>query len=227
MKKIKYLLFVILFCLFTNVKAVDDCTTEEMNRLRELANKVDFKLNYDIKERIEEDENGEKSVVDVWASYTIQIVNDNSDLKYYYRVNGKGEKKIITQSELSKLNFIDGNYINFEIYSYTDNYCTNEILRTVKVELPKYNVYYHYHKEKCGQYPEFKFCKEFLKVNKDDTEIDKLFEEYINNNKKEDNIIKNNGLVSNYKYIIIGSILLITLIITFLIIFNKKRKEQI
>ena len=49
MKKIRFI-FLIIVLTFTNVKAADECTTEEMNRLRKIANDVQFKTNYKIEE---------------------------------------------------------------------------------------------------------------------------------------------------------------------------------
>ena len=47
MKKIfKYLSLIIIFLITSNVYAIDECSTKEMNRLKELANNVKFTYSY-------------------------------------------------------------------------------------------------------------------------------------------------------------------------------------
>ena len=111
----------------------------------------------------------------------------------------------------------------FELYSYVDNLCTDELIKKVVVDLPTVNSYYYFNKEKCLENPDFKYCQEFLDI-KDISyeEIDKLFQEYI---KKDDNNSskKNNNYLL---YILIGISVAIIITIT-LVIKHRKNKEDL
>ena len=52
--------------------------------------------------------------------------------------------------------------------------------------LPVYNYFYYYNKDKCLEYSDFKYCKEFLDTsNLDYDQIETEFNEYIEAQKKE------------------------------------------
>ena len=216
MKKILFSFSLLLICFgCINVSAIDACTTSEMTRLRELASNVNFSYQYSIEDELESDEK-------VVGYYKLQVLNLDDDLRIYYRENN--ELEYYTQAEIEEMEFTSGKKV-FYIYSYTDNYCTDEILRTVTVELPVYNPYYHFNKEKCEEYPDFEYCQEFLDIGDlEFFEIDQLFEEYIDT-----------GIIdlitdSDYRlYFIIGgvSLVLIIAVICFIIVKRKRKKDDI
>ena len=212
-RNIKYLLILIISISFINVKAVSKCSTDEMNNLKELASNMEFKTSYDYFT----DENGIELV-----KYTLKVSNMNDNLKILYRENSSYEFRQVSVSELENYTFMDGLKLEFKIYSYTANLCTNELLRTVKIDLPKYNYYYSINKEKCSKYPEFKYCKEFMNIdNIDVTTIDKLFSEYINENGTIVDKIDNNKTL----YIIIGSVLVVGLGVGIYFVFSKRKRN--
>lgn len=227
MKKVKYLILICFFCMIKNVYAVDDCSTTEMARLRELANNVEIKYDYKVNEYDTGDEN-EKDLVFI---YNLKLSNDNSDLKYYYYLLTADSKKEITPQELESMDFYEGQVINVQIYSWTDNYCTNELLRTIKIKIPVYNRFYHYHKEECEKYIDFKYCKEYLENNLlDIDEIEELFEKYKKNNPVNEASKKNdvNSFIKNNKnyFILGGGVVALLAIITGIIVIVKKRKNS-
>ena len=172
MKRIfKYLSLIIIFLITSNVYAIDDCSTKEMNRLKELANNVKFTYSYQIEEESKEEEF-------IIVLYKIEVLNLSSDLRLVY------DGKIVSANDIKNMNFYNKNQI-FELYSYVDNLCTDELIKKVVVDLPTVNSYYYFNKEKCLENPDFKYCQEFLDI-KDISyeEIDKLFQEYT---KKDDN----------------------------------------
>lgn len=177
MKYIKICLLTLSLFLITSLKvnAYEACTTNEMERLKELAKNVEFKTSYEIKDVDEENKSVE-------VNYKVEIVNFDSDLKIQYTSKYKEEGTI--KSDTKEItNLSDGDKVTFKIYSYTTNLCTDEILRTVSVELPKLNDYYYFNKEKCNNYKEFKYCKEFTDTDSlDFDDIDKEFEDYLNSN---------------------------------------------
>ena len=67
MKKIWYILFIIIMLFTFNVKAADDCDSKEFTRLKELAKKIDFDYDY--------------KLVDGKAVFSVSAYNLNSDLE--------------------------------------------------------------------------------------------------------------------------------------------------
>lgn len=221
MKKVKYLLPLLLLFITINVKAIDKCTTEEMNRLKELANKIEIKTNFHI-EKIEEDKNaGRSDYLDVF--YTIDIINYDDDLRIFYK-SLDDNKYELNIKDLNNIYFYENRKIQFQIYSYTKNLCTDELLRTISIDFPVYNRYYYYNKEKCQNNPEFEYCKEFYdSSNKTNDEIDKLYEESLNKNVAENGPI--NAFTNNKIYFVIIPILVISIAVIYFI-FRKKKKND-
>ena len=221
MKKIKYLLPMLLLFITINVKAIDKCTTEEMNRLNELAKNVQFKTDYEI---IEVTKDSEDDVKGNFAQYKIQIINMNNDLKIAFRESDDDELIYVNPTEMEEYSFYGGRKIEFQIFSYTTNLCTDELLRTEKINLPAYNYFYAKNKEECKKYPEFKYCKEFLDDNNSKTyeEMNKEFKEYLNN---EENV--GSFLEHNYIYIIIGIVIIIIAVVLVFVLKKRKKKMDI
>ncbi len=222
MKKVKYLIPILIFFIVVNVKAIDSCTTEEMNRLKELANNVKFKTDYEINPIEIINDDGKKIINDVNVSYKIKIINDNENLKYFYKLSSQKEKKQVSSNDLANMSFPDGEKLEISIYSYTINLCTNELLKTESIDLPTYNIYYYLNQDKCKNNPDFKYCKEFMNVELSPDEIEKQFDKYL----EEKNIIQaSNFLKENIIYILIGVIAIITSLIFGLKIFKKRKKK--
>ena len=214
MKKIRICLLIMIMLFTINVKA-DSCSDTEMARLKELANNVEFKSSYEIIENSDE--------IQV-AKYTIKVINMNDDLKILYRESSDSVLEEISVSELESLKFDGGYTLEFRIYSYTANVCTNKLLTTKKVELLKYNSYYAENKEKCDKYPEFKYCKEFMNVKHSEFDkIDEEFSKYLAQNGNFSVTVKEN----NYIIYIIGGVVLFSLIGVGTLIAIKRRKKKI
>ena len=215
MRSLKNIFLIMIFCVCLNVKAIDQCSTEEMNRLKDLANKVQFKTNYNVHET-----ESEGNIYGATASYNIELVNNNEDFKYYYS-SSSIQKREINLNQISNITFSDGEVVTFYIYSYTTNLCTDELLRTETIKFPIYNSYYYINKDKCSEYPDFKYCREFMDIgNISYSEIDKEFEEYTKGD------VKNKVLdfvQKNIYYVIGGGVILIAGII-YLITFIKRKK---
>lgn len=212
MKKI--LIVLLFFVSYLNVYAVDNCTSGEMARLKELAKNVEFKYNYKF-------ENINEEYHELWVQYNFEILNYSDDLKIY--LNNKNN--VVDINTFKDRYFLLGDKTTFYIYSYTNNSCTDELLRTVNINLPSYNEYYYFNKEKCSNYPDFEFCKEFMNVsNYSFAEIDEKFAEYIKDDKTPDLSQK-----SNYKlYIIIAGTLLVFIIVVFVLVIKKiKMKDEL
>ena len=219
MKRIKYLIPILIMFIAINVKAIDACTPEEMNRLRELAKNVQFKTNYNML-------TAEDGIDDLEVVYHLNVINFNNDLSIYMKTNDDEEFKIIDPNNMDDKYFFEGEVVTFKIYSHTTNLCTNELLNTNNIKFDYYNYWYYKNKDNCNKYHDFKYCKEFMKTDKNDEEIDKLFNEY----KKEingENDSKILDFISNYKYIIIIIVSIIIIGVTVFIILKRNKKERI
>ena len=213
MKKYVFLL-IILFLLFLNldVFAIDSCTTSEMQRLKELANNVNFiaEIDYETVENMKIEE--EKFVS---AFYDIKVLNPSSELKIYYEIDGYKY-----EVEDNFIESIEEGEIKFYIYAYTANLCVDELIMTKTVELKKLNSYYYYNKEKCQEYSDFKYCQEFYDNDLSFEEIEEEFNEYLKGNGSNSVF----STRSNYKlYIFIVSILVISIVVVLL--FIKRRRS--
>lgn len=215
MKIFKFLFMIFLSFIVINVNALEDCTSSEMKRLTELANNVKIDYSYTIEE---------SDYQDVLLIYDIKIHNLNDDLKIYYQVENNSDKILIDNNQPTLEGYGEGETLTFSIYAYTTNRCVNKRLRTITVKLPIYNDYYYINKDKCSEYPDFKYCKEFMD-NKELTieEIDIKFEEYINDLKKDE--IKNHFKI-NYIYYGLGIIVLIVLVIVIIVLKRQKNKKK-
>ena len=222
MKKIKYFIPMLILFIIFDVKAIDSCTTEEMARLKELANNVKFKTDYEINTTETTNDAGEKIINDVDVSYKIQVINDNEDLKYFYKLSSQKEKIQVSSNDLSNIRFPDGEKLQISIFSYTTNLCTNELLKTETIDLPIYNVYYYLNQDKCKSNSDFKYCKEFMEVDLSIDEIDNLYNKYVSEKgfEKTSNFLKENII-----YILIGVVVIIFGLIFGLKIFKKRKKK--
>ncbi len=220
MRKIIYFLtFVFLFFVGSDVFALTACDSSELTSLKELAKNVQFKTNYKIST------NSEKIDNEVYDSisliYSIDIINFSKDLKISYDDEGSEELLYYRTNKIEDL--AEGSKIKFNIYSYTADYCTNKLLRTVTVDLPIYNDYYYFNKEKCEAAPNFKYCKEFLDTSDlSEEEFNKLYDEYT----KPTEVKKEEKKDKTTIYIIAGSALFLVVIAIITIIVVKKRRKS-
>ena len=219
MKRLKIILMIVLFFITTNVFAINDCTNDEMKRLRELANNVKITYEYTVDDEIIEEET-------VYVHYNIKVINLSDDLKIYY--SGEDNNlRAYSKEEIEDMEFSAGITNKFYLYSYTNNLCTDELIKTISVKFPVVNSYYHFNKEKCLNNQDFKYCQEFSnEENYSFKEIDKMFDDYLNNgNSNNSNQI--NKYLTKYIYYIIGIIVLFLVIVIVIIKVKKNKKEDI
>ena len=214
MKKIILVIVLFIFCI--NVKA-EVCSTEEINRLKELASNVEIipSLVVDDSRYSEEEKNYEM----LSAYYDIKISNLHDYLMVFY--NGNAGRQVINSENAENFIFYGGDRATFNVYSYTENDCTNKSLRTITIKFDYYNVYYYSHKDKCDEYPNFEYCKEYMNIgDKSYSEIDNLFEEYIKEN------TKNSGYNDRDFYYVAGGIVIVLIISILVTIIVKRYKKN-
>ena len=221
LKKFIYTLVICLISFYTtNVFAINECTKEEKSRLQELANNIKIQYDYRLREDIIDGE-----VLEVEPIYKLKMLNSNADLRYEYKFANESEKKAIRDYEIGDLEVYEGDILDFYIYSYTNNLCTNQFIKKIRVVLPVYNYFYYYNKDKCLEYSDFKYCKEFLDTsNLDYDQIETEFNEYIEAQKKEN---KSNFFKDNLVYIIISILVLIIIAVVIIILRQKKKHEDL
>lgn len=219
MKKVKYLLitFIVLFTI--NVKA--SCSTEEMNRLATLAKNVEF--TYDYKLENLSDESGTYE----YANFSITAYNLNKEVKvliiddYYlsqYQEFKYTDNKIYTLS-----NFSNNEKVLITFKGLTTNDCSGTTVYTKTINLPFYNSYAN--EESCQEYPDFKYCKTLLndRISYETfmTEMDK----YIASLKNDDNPSNDKSGI-DYKSLIIGIVIVLTIILVITLYVMRIKKER-
>ena len=215
MKKIRYILLVILLLFCINVKAEDNCDSKEYNRLKELAKKIEFDYDYEL--------------VNGKAVFAINAVNLNSELKVliiedYYTDNYKEFKD--NSNHIATLNnFEEGSKVVVTIKAFVPNWCSGKTILTKTVKLPYYN--YVYNEEKCKGHEDFKYCKLLIDKSLTQEQFDKQYQEYLDNGKtdvKPENPTKEDN---TKLYMIIGAgVLAVILTIVLVSSIIKRRKKN-
>lgn len=215
MRKIKYILFVILLFLAINVKADSNCDKNELARLKELARKVEFDYSY--------------KLVDEKAVFSINAVNTNEELKLivgdilgdYREFDDNGSNK----ASLNDLK--PGERVTIKTLAFVPNFCSFHELTSKTIILPYYN--YYYDEEKCKGNEDFKYCKLLINSNITQSEFDRQFELYLKNKQeKGDNPIAakedNTGLYITIVAIVLAIIVVVLIIVN---IVNRRKKNRL
>lgn len=223
MKNIKYILFTILF-LFLNIFHVQaTCTNEEISLLRKESDKI--KITYKHLGKIETDEGV------YYNSFDVTIKNIPTD--FYVVLEGLGTKYTPADNTV-KETFDSGTWI-FEFYS---NKCEKKI-STVKVKLPIFNVYSldplcegidGDDFSLCGKYYEYNVSYENFKervthyrlTHKIDDKKNEPIEEKNSTEKIFAEIVS--FLNNNLLYIAVSLVIFIVILITIIIMKNRKKR---
>lgn len=213
------------------------CTAMQLGELRELASNI--KVTYFPRAMIvDTSEDIETGATKYTARYIdIKIYNMHSKL-YIDVQNDSNFKDVVSIANLASDGTITfrqdmvSKKVNYVFKVMSDEYgCQGNTLRTIKLSLPMYNSYSEL--EICSEIPEYYLCQEFVTspvdgatfYDKVDAYKAKLLEQ--NKNNGEDNtggINKTFASASKYKYLIVGVIVALGVIITIVII---KRRENV
>ncbi len=214
MKKIKYLILVMLVFFTINVKAADSCDTKELNRLKELAKKIEFDYDY--------------TVVDGNANFSIHAINLNEELKAliikdYY--NGD-YREFIGNTEATLDGFTSGERIVITIKAFVPNACSGETVFTKTIKLPYYNIFYN--EKDCTGFEDFKYCKPILNNNITQKEFYDSYLAYRAEileklNKKDEEVTSSN---MDIYFLIGGAVLIIAIIVAYVSYVVKRNKRN-
>lgn len=234
MKKI--LTFVIaMFLLNIRVSAASLCSYTEQAELNSKA--ANIKVSYEvIDDVVGSDDEGyidyyfKVSIVNVTEDFYVVVKNDYNDEEQTY-YSSDAVDGIIT----IKWRYSD-KVTNFNIQAYTSSNtnCPNEKFKTVYLTTPRFNEYSE--REICLDYPDFNYCQKFVtfaEIN-DDEFVEKMvsYSEKVTGQDEQEPTTPNDvtlidkiiEFIDNYKFIILGSIVVI--VVGSVIIHRVRTKKQ-
>lgn len=235
MKKYFFIL-VSLFCLLnSNVKADSLCDYKQLAEINSKATNI--KANFEvIKEMVHFDDDSaikrffKVSILNVTDEFYVVVKNNNDEKEIMYE--SKDAKNGIISFSLYELSKVV-NY-TFEIYTNSKTECPDEKVRTIYLTIPRYNEYSR--RSICNEYPDFYLCQEFVTFSEVDEEIFlKQLDSYQkkvsikNDDSKNDDSDKDSkkvlDYIDEYKFVIIGSIIIIGVgTIAIIIVRSKKQR---
>ena len=213
-----------------NVNALNTCDSNELARLKKLAEKVEFDYTYKIKE-INTSETSEKK----YAEFTIKAINLNSEIEAYIYDGSFGDSSKVFKRQSDNTatigTFNSGEKITIVIDAYVNNGCSGKRLLTKTIKLPYYNIYSG--ETICKTYNECDVCNQIIDYkNYDLDEFENKLQECIKEKnkkltyeleKKENNDINNNS----YLYYYIGGALGLVIIIGLIFLVIRKRNKKL
>ena len=220
MKKILYVIMIVISLFLLNVKADEEssfkCEGEERQRLKNLANKLEYTYSF-------------RKNADGVIDFSITISNLNEDLKIIITddlARDDKEFKYNDSKTVTKSGFSSGQRVNLAIKGFVVNWCSGETISTKLLKIPYYN--YNYDEEFCKDNSDFKYCKELLDTKITQDEYDSAYKQYINKKEKTEEPEKQEDPdTGNWNLlIIIGSIVGVLLIIVLVGIFIIRRRRK-
>lgn len=211
MRYIKILFIIVCYFAYSSNVLADLCDKEHIKELKELANKVDVNYEY----IVDEDEDGDGEITINVYSVDVNLLSNElylSDGKKEYYFNDF-ENGIVNL-------YYNASKINFDIHSTR---CFDYKLRTISIDLPKYNTYSY--KSECKELSEYELdvCDPWYQGTINDNYFDSVVNKYLNIPKEKETIIDILiNFYNKYQLIIIGSILLIVLVIIGIVSYRKR-----
>ncbi len=223
-KKIFSLLILIILSISITVRADDKCSKSEMNRLKDLASKIEFSYDYEIKEN----KNNEESWKTIDFSITAINLTDELKTMIIYDMYSGNYREFTNNNEHKKTlkGFHEGEKVNITIKAFTNNDCSYQTVLTKTINLPYVNSFYD--NDLCQEIKDFKYCTELTEKRLTSKEYyDELNDYYLQKSIQE--IIETeegSNVKKNYTIIIIIAIGVIV-VATILILLFKKRKKDV
>ena len=243
------ILFVIIFmltllCFLSIVQAEGECNLQSRSDLRTLASNVnvvyqeivEYRPNYDYQEG---DDDADPELL--YKYLIIKIYNLSPHLRIEMTYSGSDEVTHITFDQADSNGVITlipstNDYIityNFKVYGSSTS-CFGYLLRSIRLTLPKYN--YFSERAICSDIPDYFMCQTYTTYNIDSANFINSVTAYKEKLESQKNEIDENGdvknnisfisktasFISEYKYFVIGIILVVGVILTILIV-KKKR----
>jgi hypothetical protein len=169
MKKIKYLLLLILLIIIPKPVFAATCNTAELNKLKVSAISSEVSYNYIDNNKFE-------------------IIFDNLNSDFYIEDMKSGVKVAYSKDVTTKIlkNFIGGRAYSFNFFGATKSKCPHVLLRVQYLTLPKFNPYSL--REECKGVEEFELCNKWYPGTFTEKEFTERVAAYkIEKEKEEDN----------------------------------------
>lgn len=246
MKKTKNLLLIVILSVFLcagTVYAEEDltCNATNLNELRTMASNIKVSYVPNVVER--NDAPSPEHGVDITRTRVLDIKIYNITSKLYIVAsptgsNVKPEEVIVTLANVAP----DGSAtirqpaqsenMTYTFKVFSDAYgCSTKVLRTFKLTLPRFN--YYSELDICQDIPEFYLCQQYTTYKVDGSTFYDKVDDYKEKLSVQSNgngvIAEDNSLVSNAlssmsknKYIIVGIIVAIGVVLTILVLRKKK-----
>lgn len=212
---IKKVIIVCLMFFAINVNA--KCDSNELARLKNLAQKVEFTYQHKLENK--------NIYFDITAS------NLHEDIKVLiiddYYMDDYREFKYSSNGMYKLSNFANDEKVVITFKAFVPNECSGQTVYTKTVDLPFYNIYKT--RSECNSNPEFKYCQEFLDNYISESTFESEFKKYISGNEDVDNDIEPKEKEFNFRIIVYAVIIIFCVILGIygicLIIKNKKANE--
>ena len=208
-----FILTIIIMLSFISKTSAETCSTEDLERLKTIAEHVD--LSYEVAEYTPYD--GDEYVNEDNKKYIYKITIYNITNDFYIQSN-KSYMLLAKTENTIVVNNVEGGKINIELYSKA---CSSKI-RTISIELPYYNRMSQ--KDICKEYKEkIDECKEWTNKDiKDISTVEDAIKKYNEISQKE----KKDKKKWNYQELLpIGVAIIAIIAIIILSIIIKKRSE--
>lgn len=207
MKRIRYLMFVLLCAFLSPLVIKAQCTDQRMAELNKIAGNVQVSYYYDL------DESGE-------PVFHVVVSNITDDIYVSYVTLGGLEDEIIRGTQEIVLDTYDGTDRIFSIYSNDPN-CIDSKLTDKHLNIPTYNSLSQ--EQVCKIQPNFEYCKTWLNTS---ISLEQFNEEYEKayKNVSIDNI-KQEKKDINFSFLPIVLVIFTFLIIIICVILFFRRKK--
>ena len=230
--------FAMLFMMIGKVNAAT-CSLEEQTQLRTMAANVNVsyeEVDEEFSEVISADEVSEYvayyldiKVYNINSYLRVEMTDElnNKTYKGNYRNIGPDGTITFRRADNSQMS----NY-TFKVYGTSED-CYGEVLRTIKLTLPKYN--YYSERTLCADIPEYYMCQKYITYDIDYNNFTSNVEAYKEKlasqessqqeGESEDNtsiISKTVTTISKWKYVIVGAIIAVGVVITIIVIKRKR-----
>lgn len=202
-------LLIVVFFVFLKIDTVlaSECSTATLKKLKQEANKIEFK--YNLVDEYNSDE---------IYTYTMNFVNFSDK---FYIMDSNGKKYIYSKTYTADTIFGEyeaGTYVTFKIYGAYGFECQDKLVRTIKISLPYYNHYSRY--EECKGIEEFKLCKRNYngKIESEEWFLQKVKEYKESLNEKEKPVEKEKNFLEKVTEFINDNIVFVIIIVVVIVI---------
>ena len=145
MKKNYFIIALLLFLSLSKVNAQQLCTSSNYSKVKKEAYNVNY--TYEMERSSDNEVYFQVRVMNLKKS--IMLIYDET----VYEYSNTGDTFLLPKK------FEGGETVEFKIYGSYDSPCTEELMYSKKLKIPKYNIYSE--EEECFEYEEFELCNKW------------------------------------------------------------------